>query len=74
MKNDDINRVLDLVRELLMIVRDESADDSTSDREVGRILLGLDQMMAKIDGDTKKGKKDHIKMEILTPKKKKGTK
>lgn len=72
----DINKVLDTVRQLVSIVKDESIPEREADKQVGRLLLALDQLITKIDSDsdalpTKIAKADHLKLEIEPPAKSK---
>lgn len=71
-KSDDEIKVINLARELVSIINDESLPDETADREVGRILFLMDQLISKMDGlptYNKISKTDHIKMEIDPPRK-----
>ena len=70
----DINKVLDTVRRLVSVIKDESIAEREADKQVGRLLVALDQLMSKIDGDsdtvpTKMAKAEHLKIEIESPKK-----
>jgi hypothetical protein len=49
-KSKDIEIVLDLVRELIAAVKDDSINDEYADQLVGKLIVRLDQMMCKIDG------------------------
>jgi hypothetical protein len=75
-KSKDIEMVLEMVRQLVAAVKDDSLDDEDADQLVGKLLVGLDQMMAKIDGDDPSMAPPHLinKLEIEPPKTKTKTK
>lgn len=70
--SNDVEKVLNLVRQLVNLVKDESLSDDQADREVAKILVNLDIVMAKIDGgdDAPKGNQLTSRMQIDAPKKK----
>ena len=74
-KSNEIEQMLDLVRQLINIVRDDTGNNEDDDRAVGRILIAMDQLMVKIDSDVKvKPTAEHLKgkMKLEVPKTKKG--
>lgn len=64
-RSDDINRVLDMVRQLVSVVKDESIPAKDADKTVGKLLVSIDQLMMRIDGaEDLPPVKDHIKKKI----------
>jgi len=50
-RDKDIELMLELVRRLVDIVQDESLSDDDADRQVSKILVGMYQLIARIDGE-----------------------
>jgi negative regulator of replication initiation len=72
-RSNEIEQVLDLVRQMINLVKDDASEDD--DRAVGRILIAMDQLMVKIDSDVKvEPIAEHLKgkMQIEIPNTKKG--
>lgn len=49
MDSTDTERVLVLVRRLLVIMRDESMPEGDAESAVSEIMIGLDQLIKRID-------------------------
>jgi hypothetical protein len=69
-KSKDIDMVLEMVRQLIAAVKDDSVHEDEADELVGKLLFGLDQMMSRIDGDDTGMAPPHLidKLEIEPPK------
>ncbi len=62
--------VLEMVRQLMSAVKDDSLPDEDADQLVGKLLVSLDHMMTLIDGDGSSIAPTHLidKLEIEPPK------
>lgn len=71
-RSKDIDKALEMVRMLVAAVRDDSLEEEEADQLVGKLLVGLDQIMARIDGTDTAMTPPHLvnKIEIEPPKSK----
>lgn len=72
----DVDQLLNMVRQLINTVKDVNMPDEVVNDTISKLLVGLDQVMSRIDGNQDKPKNSALinKMEIDPPKKPKSRK